>query len=290
LARGAAVDAATTDGYTALMAAAHFGHKAIVAKLLDEGADANAERDDGVTALMLAALNGHTEIVDKLLARRAAVNARGPNGATALILAAENGHTKTVDKLLDEGAYVNAITSDGHTALRIAAKNGHTEIASTLLKTLSKNIDEEVTKLVDKAILSIAQTTTPAGKEVFATEETKTALIKILSKTTNERVKDGLRPLIKDITVLIPELKLEAAIESYKTINPDQSVPRPRAAIKTLLGRFLTEKIGQRGESQQEPIEETLEKIEDARAQGEAMNDQALLTPLDVHNIIIIPI
>jgi hypothetical protein len=176
------------------------------------------------------------------------------------MIAAGNGHTEIVDKLLDHGAYVDAIRSNGNTALSLAAQKGHTKIASTLLKTLSKNIDEEVTKLVDKAILSIAQTTTPAGEGVFATEETKTALIKILSKTTNERVKDGLRPLIKDITILIPELKLEAAIESYKTINPDQSVPRPRE-IKTLLDRFLKEKIGQRGESQQEPIEETLERI-----------------------------
>ena len=257
LARGADVNAATSEGGTALMVAAQNGHTEIVDKLLARRAAVNAETAAGVTALMFAAQKGHTEIVDKLLARGADVNARATDESTALIVAAQNGHTEIVDKLLARGADVN-VTYYGYTALRIAAQNGHTKIASTLLKTLSKNIDEEVTKLVNNAILSIAQT--PAGKEVFATEETKTALLKILSKTTDERVKEGLRPLIADITILIPQLQLEAAIESYKTTNPDESVPRPRA-IKTLLTRFLTEGIDQRGESQQETIEETLEKI-----------------------------
>ena len=291
LARGADVNARATDEFTALIVAAQNGHTEIVDKLLDEGADVNAETAAGVTALIFAAENGHTEIVDKLLARRAAVNAETatgdtalifaaqnghtetvdkllaqgadvnaarPDGVTALLFAAQNGHTEIVDKLLAQGADVNAKTSTGNTALMSAAKNGHTKIALTLLKTLSQTTDEEVR--MDDVALAIIITARNAVKEVFATEETKTALLKILSKTTDERVKEGLRPLIKDITVLIPQLKLEAAIESYKTINPDQSVPRPRA-ISTLLTRFLTEGIDQRGESQQEPIEETLEKI-----------------------------
>ena len=258
LAQGADVNTKRSDGVTALMFAAGKGHTEIVDKLLAQGADVNARASDGFTALMFAARDGHTETVAELLDRGANVNAERSNGATALMFAAQNGHTEIVSVLLAQGADVNAKTSVGITALRIAAQNGHTEIASTLLKTLSKNTDEEVRKLVDKAILSMAQT--PSTKKVFATEETKTALLKILSKTTDERVKEGLRPLITDTTILIPQLKLEAAIESYKTINPDQSVPRPRA-IKTLLDRFLTEKIDQRGESQQEPIEEALEKI-----------------------------
>ena len=289
--KGADVNAATTDGTTALMFAAKNGHTKTVAKLLDEGADVTAESDDGLTALMFAAKNGHTKTVDKLLARRAAVNAKAFHGFTALMFAAQEGHTETVAVLLAQGAYVNASQSDGVTALILAArdghteivsvllaqrayvnaesgdsltalmfaaKNGHTEIVSTLLKTLSKTTDEEVRRHVAREIISIAST--PAGQELLATEETKTALLKILSETTDGDVKGRLRPLIKDITILIPQLQLEAAIKSYKTINPDKSVPRPRA-IKTLLGRFLTEEIGPRRESQQEPIEETLEKI-----------------------------
>ena len=222
-----------------------------------EASDKLLTRDD--TDLMSAAKNGHTEIVSALFRGGADVNAKTSKGLTALMIAARYGHTGIVSDLLScEGIDVNAATSEGLTALMIAAQNGHTEIVSDILKTLSKTTDEEVR--MDDVALAITITARNAGKEVFATEETKTALLKILSKTTDERVKEGLRPLIKDITILIPQLQLEAAIESYKTTNPDQSVPRPRA-IKTLLNRFLTEKIGQRGESEQETVEETLEKI-----------------------------
>ena len=256
LVQGADVDAVTSNGATALILAAEYGHTETVAELLDRGVDVNAAAPgDGSTALMIAAQNGHTKTVAELLDRGANIDAARSDGITALIFAAQNGRKETVTELLDRGADVNAARSDGSTALMLAAQNGHKETVSTLLKTLSQTTDEEVRRHVARTITDIART--PAGEQLFATEETKTALLKILSETTDEEVKKGLRPLI---TVLIPQLQLEAAIESYKTINPDQSVPRPEA-IKTLLGRFLTEEIGQRRESQQEPIEETLEKI-----------------------------
>jgi len=255
------VNAVASNGGTALMSAAYNGHKEIVSALLScDRINVNAVTSNGYTALMLAAQNGHTEIVSALLSSdRINVNAVRPDGATALMFAAKNGHTEIVSTLLlQEGIDVNAVTSNGSTALMLAAQNGHKETVSTLLKTLSKTTDEEVRRHVAREIISIART--PAGQELLATEETKTALLKILSETTDERVKEGLRPLITDITILIPQLQLEAAIKSYKTINSDQSVPRPEA-IKTLMNRFLTEEIDQRRESQQEPLEETLEKI-----------------------------
>ena len=249
------------DGATALMIAVQNGHTQTAAELLTRGANVNAVTSNGFTALMIAAQKGYTEVVSTLLLPRHGINVNeaASDGHTALMIAAEHGHTQTVAELLDRGADVNAARSDGATALMFAAYNGHKEIVSTLLKTLSQTTDEEVRRRVVDVIIIILHRT-PARKQLFATEETKTALLKILSKTTDKEVKQHLRPLIADITILIPQLQLEAAIESYKTINPDQSVPRPRA-IKTLLDRFLTEKIDQRGESQQETIEKTLEKI-----------------------------
>ncbi len=51
---GADVNAATEDGWTALMKAAHKGHANIVKMLLEEGANVNATNEDGNTALNLA--------------------------------------------------------------------------------------------------------------------------------------------------------------------------------------------------------------------------------------------
>ena len=144
LARGANVNAVTSDGFTALMIAARNGHTEIFSTLLScEGIDVDAVRPDdvatlGLTALMLAAQNGHTEIVSALLSRKGVsevnVNASQNDGHTALMLAVENGHTEIVlALLLSRRVYVNVATSDGLTILMIAAENGHTEMVSALL-------------------------------------------------------------------------------------------------------------------------------------------------------------
>ena len=46
---------ADSDGYTALMVAAHFGHEAVAKLLLQHGADFNVASHEGDTALMVAA-------------------------------------------------------------------------------------------------------------------------------------------------------------------------------------------------------------------------------------------
>ena len=160
LARGADVNAANSDGVTALMIAAKNGHTQTVAELLNQGANVDAvtsfdddmaltiaalrlnglevdglKSNGGGTALMLAAQNGHTAIVLDLLSRDGInVNAAKNDGTTALKIAARNGHAQIVAELLDRGgADVNAVTSDGETALMIAAQGGHTETVAELL-------------------------------------------------------------------------------------------------------------------------------------------------------------
>jgi ankyrin repeat protein len=64
------VDAATPDGFTALMIAARNGHTESVSALLNfKEINVNAETNSGFTALMIAANNGHSESVLAILSR-----------------------------------------------------------------------------------------------------------------------------------------------------------------------------------------------------------------------------
>jgi ankyrin repeat protein len=66
LGKGAAVDAADEDGWTALHCAALNGHEATVRLLLEKGAAVDAADEGGWTALRWAARNGHEAIVQML--------------------------------------------------------------------------------------------------------------------------------------------------------------------------------------------------------------------------------
>ena len=135
LAQGANVNG-TSDGFTALIAAAYNGHTEIVSALLSrDGINVNAVASRGTTALMLAAHSGDTEIVSALLSRdEINVNAATSNGNTALMIAAHSGDTEIVSALLSrDGINVNAATTRGTTALMIAADNGHAETVLALL-------------------------------------------------------------------------------------------------------------------------------------------------------------
>jgi ankyrin repeat protein len=61
------VAAASNDGITALMLAAHGGHEAVAQLLLQHGADVAAASNAGGTALMLAAVGGHVAVAQLLL-------------------------------------------------------------------------------------------------------------------------------------------------------------------------------------------------------------------------------
>jgi len=63
------VDAAQTDGYTALHAAAERGSKALAELLLFRGAEVSLRTDDGRTAADLAEAKGHIELAEWLRTR-----------------------------------------------------------------------------------------------------------------------------------------------------------------------------------------------------------------------------
>lgn len=69
--RGATVNTATEDGWTALHFACSRGDKGLVELLLDRGADVSITTESGLSALSIATSEGDSEIVELLLDRGA---------------------------------------------------------------------------------------------------------------------------------------------------------------------------------------------------------------------------
>jgi ankyrin repeat protein len=112
--RGASVNAADSDGKTALMRAAAVGSVPNLTILLKHGARVEACDKDGETALFDAA--SHFEAARLLLKHHANVNARSKNGEQP-IHNASNGGLDCVRLLVTHGANVNAKDDDGFTPL-----------------------------------------------------------------------------------------------------------------------------------------------------------------------------
>jgi uncharacterized protein len=130
-----AVHATSTDGWTPLHLAAHFGQTDAAALLLRRGADARAlARNAMANTPLHAALAGQAGVplVEMLLAHRADVNGRGAAGATPLHLAASRGSLALVETLLEHGAAPAARMDDGSTAADVAAARGHDAVAERL--------------------------------------------------------------------------------------------------------------------------------------------------------------
>jgi ankyrin repeat protein len=96
LGQGTDVDARDRYGNTALMLAAHAGHREVVETLISHRTNLNITAKFGLSALMLALVAGHGEIA-RLLARAGAdlsvqgTGAPGFAGKTAYDLALERG-------------------------------------------------------------------------------------------------------------------------------------------------------------------------------------------------------
>jgi Ankyrin repeats (3 copies) len=102
--RGADLEAADVDGYTALMYACNGGKIRSAELLLDAGADVNARDNEKSTPIMFAAQHGQTDIVQRLIEHGADIQARGEHGLTALGFAQQNGHDQTARVLEEAGA------------------------------------------------------------------------------------------------------------------------------------------------------------------------------------------
>jgi uncharacterized protein len=80
------------------------GDVQIVLDLLGRGIDADACDRYGQTALMLAAHAGHREVVETLIAHRAKLNITAKFGLSALMLALIAGHAEVARLLAKAGA------------------------------------------------------------------------------------------------------------------------------------------------------------------------------------------
>ncbi len=132
LAAGADVDALDEYGSTPLLNAAGPSNAASVALLLEAGADLHY-RDSlyGQTPIRRAAEWGKAEVLRPLLAAGADPNEWSPTDYTPLMTAAEAGSLTCVEVLLAAGARLDII-SDGETAASFAVRHGHEDVANRL--------------------------------------------------------------------------------------------------------------------------------------------------------------
>ena len=124
----------SSDGFTPLGLAAHFGHREVVELLLERGAEVNAvsRNATGYTALTGAVAAGHMAITELLLSRGADVNVKYTRGFTPLHTAAFNGNVGMVELLLSAGADTQAKTTHNKTPLAYALEQGHKDVADVL--------------------------------------------------------------------------------------------------------------------------------------------------------------
>ncbi|MDH3253835.1 MAG: ankyrin repeat domain-containing protein [Acidobacteriota bacterium] len=107
---GAALDAASRTGETALMTAARHGRVGTVRTLLAAGAAVDTRDRDGWTALMHALRSRSPKIVGRLLRAGADHSVESSLGWTPLMLAVREGELATVNRLLRSGADPNRRT------------------------------------------------------------------------------------------------------------------------------------------------------------------------------------
>lgn len=130
--KGHAVDGRGSDGETALIRSADFGHSQNVQVLLDLGAEVDARDHMDETALQRAARGGYEDVINVLLDKGADVNLRASGDWTALMSAVSSANIDAVKILVEAGADFTAETVWGDSALSIATRNGLEAIANFL--------------------------------------------------------------------------------------------------------------------------------------------------------------
>jgi uncharacterized protein len=126
---------------TALANAVKGNNVQIVRDLLGRGADVNALDRYGQSALMLAAHAGHREIIETLIAHKADLDITAKFGLSALMLAVVAGHGEVAHLLVKAGADVSlrgtgAPGFSNKTAYDLAVECGMLELSAELKRNL----------------------------------------------------------------------------------------------------------------------------------------------------------
>jgi Ankyrin repeats (3 copies) len=106
--RGADIDRAGEDGFTALGAAAFAGRRSSVRLLLLAGADLSRQGASGQTALHLASLAGQLDVIEEMLRLKVNLEVLNRQRETALDVAANAGQQEVMGRLIEAGADANA--------------------------------------------------------------------------------------------------------------------------------------------------------------------------------------
>jgi ankyrin repeat protein len=132
--QAADVDAAQTDGMTALHWAVQRRDLEMMNVLLEAGAKHDLTNRTGAKPVYLAAVNGDAAAIARLLDAGEDANAvLTGEGETVLMLASQTGNPEAVKLLLERGADPNTQQFRGQTALMWAAAEGHADVVKLLL-------------------------------------------------------------------------------------------------------------------------------------------------------------
>ncbi len=159
---GIEIDELGARGHTALMAAAYYGHKSVVKRLLEAGANPNILSDDdglgkGMTALMLVAgsffASNRQAIAKLLIANGADVNQQGLRGKTAIVYAAlaGSGYRDCVETLIAAGADLDLRDDRGHTVLTLVAAAENYQLLNLLIQAGASTAGLESIQLIQAA-------------------------------------------------------------------------------------------------------------------------------------------
>lgn len=121
----------TARGQTLLITATSGNHPEIVDYLVKKGANLDQADLQGYTAFHYACSLGHMEVLKQVLID---VNKATTNGLTPLILASGKGHIEVVRYLIELGAQQDLKQNLGKTALHGACANGRLDVVKELLK------------------------------------------------------------------------------------------------------------------------------------------------------------
>jgi ankyrin repeat protein len=178
------VNAAQTDGTTALHWAARWDDVATAELLIRAGANVKAVNRFGMRPMALACTNGSAAMVELLLKAGEDANVVvTPDGDTALMMAARTGKVDAVRVLLDHGALVNGTNPRGQTPLMWAVSERNAAAAKLLIER-GANVNAKTNPLPPPRKLDlIFSAPTPAGGMaalLFAARQNDLASVKTL--------------------------------------------------------------------------------------------------------------